>query len=170
MLPFSLETSDTITEDFVANCNRIYRRDHNGYHGFHHWKRVLLNGRLLTKETGANLKVVELFCLLHDTQRFNEDYDPQHGHRAALYAQSIRGVLFDATDAEMDLLIEACTYHSDGRTDGDITVQTCWDADRLDLGRVGIKPAPELLCTQPAKLHSILEAAYRRSLNRPDSQ
>ena len=156
MLPFSLETSDTITEVFVANCSRIYRMDHNGYHGIHHWTRVLHNGRLLTKETGANLKVVELFCLLHDTQRLNEDYDRQHGHRASLYAQSIRGVLLDATDAEMDLLMEACTYHSDGHTDGDITVQTCWDADRLDLGRVeyfsphqinliniGCRPEPE---------------------------
>lgn len=33
---------------------------------------------------------------------------------------------------------KALAYHSDGYTEGDITVQVCWDADRLDLGRVGI--------------------------------
>ncbi len=36
-------------------------------------------------------------------------------------------------------------------TAGDITVQTCWDADRLDLGRVGITPNPRWLCTACAK-------------------
>ena len=164
-MPISMPTfSEVVRQDFVEKCCQEYRMDHNGYHGFHHWKRVLNNGRLLTKKTGANLKVVELFCLLHDTQRLNEDYDLQHGHQAALYAQSIRGVLFDATDAEMDLLMEACTYHSDGHTDGDSTVQTCWDADRLDLGRVGIKPSPEKLCTQAAKTKKMLDDAYKRSL------
>ena len=32
---------------------------------------------------------------------------------------------------------------------GDITVQCCWDADRLDLGRV--MPDPRRLCTDAAK-------------------
>ena len=41
----------------------------------------------------------------------------------------------------MELLIEACKYHSDGFTEADITVQTFRDADRLDLGRVGIRPS-----------------------------
>ncbi len=50
--------------------------DHNGFHGFDHWMRVLHNGRLLADAEGANLKVVELFCLLHDTQRRDEYQDP----------------------------------------------------------------------------------------------
>ena len=83
--------------------------DHNGFHGFDHWMRVLHNGRLLAAAERANLKVVELFCLLHDTQRLNEDEDPSHGHRAAQFAQTLRGQWFDLTDGEMDLLIEALT-------------------------------------------------------------
>ena len=137
---------------------------HDGFHGFDHWMRVLHNGRLLVDAEGANLKLVELFCLLHDTQRLNEDEDPSHGHRAAQYAQTLRGVWFDLTDGEMDLLTEALTYHSDGYTEGDTTVQVCWDADRLDLGRVGIKPAPHRLCTAAAKSVDVLEAAYERSV------
>ena len=38
-----------------------------------------------------------------------------------------------------------------GATTGDITVQTCWDADRLDLGRVGVYPEPARLCTDAAR-------------------
>jgi uncharacterized protein len=63
----------------------------------------------------------------------------------------------------MELLALACTLHSDGHTDGDITVQTCWDADRLDLGRVGIRPSARYLCTEAARCGDLIAAAYRRS-------
>ena len=32
-----------------------------------------------------------------------------------------------------------------------VTLQACWDADRLDLGRVGITPLPHLLCSDAAR-------------------
>ena len=46
-----------------------------------------------------------------------------------------------------DLILHyACVHHTDGLTEGDVSVQACWDADRLDWGRVGIRPAPLRLC------------------------
>ena len=102
--------------------------------------------------------------MLHDTQRRNERRDPSHGRRAARYAQSLRDVWFDLSDKEIELLTEALKYHSDSYTEADITVQVCWDADRLDLGRVGIKPAPHRLCTASAKSVDVSEAAYERSV------
>ena len=59
--------SDIVTQAFVEHCCRAYQMDHNGYHGFDHWMRVLHNGRLLAGMESANLSVVELFCMLHDT-------------------------------------------------------------------------------------------------------
>jgi uncharacterized protein len=41
---------------------------------------------------------------------------------------------FAADDDRFDLLYTACDLHTDGLTDGDVTIQACWDADRLDLG------------------------------------
>jgi uncharacterized protein len=38
-----------------------------------------------------------------------------------------------------------------GGTTADITIQTCWDADRLDLGRVGVFPDAARLCTGAAR-------------------
>jgi uncharacterized protein len=134
-----------------------------GFHGKDHWLRVLLNGRRLAAETGANLHVVELFALLHDSCRENENHDADHGRRAAVYAHDLRGTWFNATDAEMDLLTLACELHSDGYTEADITVQTCWDADRLDLGRVGIRPSALYLCTEVARRGDVIAAAYGRS-------
>ena len=134
-----------------------------GIHGVSHWARVLENGVRLAGETGANVKVVRLFALFHDSQRINEGYDPEHGLRAAEYAASLRGKLFILSDEEFEWLYTACAYHTDGLTTGDITVQTCWDADRLDLGRVYIQPHPKYLCTAAAKAPKMIEWATKRS-------
>jgi uncharacterized protein len=47
----------------------------------------------------------------------------------------------------------------------DITVQTCFDADRLDLGRVGKIPDPRLLCTDAAKDPKTIDWANQRSVS-----
>ena len=44
-----------------------------------------------------------------------------------------------------------------------VTIQVCWDADRLDLGRVGIRPSYHKLCTATAKSPFVMEAAFKRS-------
>lgn len=37
-----------------------------------------------------------------------------------------------------DLACYAMKHHSAGGISTDATIQTCWDSDRIDLGRVGI--------------------------------
>ena len=64
---------------------------------------------------------------------------------------------------QLYLLTEACKYHSAGRIIPNVTIQTCWDADRLDLGRVGIKPKAAYLGTPLARDQKFLEQAYARS-------
>jgi uncharacterized protein len=124
---------------------------------------VLENGRRLAAETQASIAVVSLFALLHDSQRLSEGGDPQHGQRAAEFAGQIRGELFDLPDSEFELLYRACAGHTHERTHPDITIQACWDADRLDLGRVGITPHPSRLCTEFAKRPEVLKWADGRA-------
>jgi uncharacterized protein len=69
----------------------------------------------------------------------------------------------DLAEEEFELLRYACAYHTSGMTEADITVQTCWDADRLDLGRIGVMPDPRRLCTDAAKESSTIEWACRQS-------
>ena len=123
----------------------------NGTHGVSHWARVLENGFRLAKETGVSIEIVQLFAVFHDARRVNEDFDLGHGKRGAELAAAFRGDWFNLPDHDFDLLYEACVGHTDGGTDGDITVQICWDADRLDLGRVGISPDSQKLCTPTAR-------------------
>ena len=136
----------------------------HGDHGASHWARVRKNGLMIAAATGANMAVVELFAFFHDSCRVNEYTDHDHGKRGADLALKLQGGMFEANADEMNLLVEACTGHSDGYTEADITVQTCWDADRLDLGRVGIRPNPEYLCTAVAKEAGVLKGAYLRSV------
>ena len=159
------ENSKVLSKDLLNHLLDQFPLGKSTIHGENHWMRVLYNGRMLAKETGANLNVVELFAVIHDCQRDNENYDLEHGRRAAEFVNHIKDSWLNINERETELLIEACKYHSDGFIEADITVQTCWDSDRLDLGRVGIKPLAEKLCTKVAKKKEVIEAAYRRSIN-----
>ena len=122
-----------------------------GYHGVVHWARVLENGVRVGAATGADLEVVALFALFHDARRVNESYDRDHGRRGGDFARTLRGGLVHLDDARFELLFTACDLHTDGHTTGDPTLLACWDADRLDLGRVGIEPRPDRLCTHEGR-------------------
>ena len=135
----------------------------DGIHGVGHWARVSENGLKLADATGANVDVVRLFALFHDSKRTNDGHDPQHGQRGADYAKALRGSLFDLADAEFNRLYRACAGHTHELTHPDVTIQTCWDADRLDLGRVGITPHPSRLCTDEAKRSETINWAHGRA-------
>jgi uncharacterized protein len=139
-----------------------YELPWTGTHGVSHWARVLENGLRLTEETGADIDVVRLFAIFHDSQRVSEGTDDEHGRRGAELAARHRSLL-RLSDGQFDLLYEACAHHTDGMTEADITIQACWDADRLDLGRVGIEPTSEKLCTPAPKRRDILMWADGRA-------
>jgi uncharacterized protein len=117
-------------------------------HGPGHWRRVERNGLLLSAHMDAIPEVVRLFAIFHDSRRMNDGHDPGHGARGADYATKLRGKMFQLADDEFELLHYACVWHTDGVSHENATIATCWDADRLDLGRVGITPDPKRMCTE----------------------
>ncbi len=100
----------------------------------------------------ADLELVLLFAFAHDTQRWNDGDDPDHGRRAAAAVRGLAeaGVL-DLSPERLRLLCRACSGHANGFTSADPTVGTCWDADRLNLWRVGVAPSRHLLSTAAAR-------------------
>ena len=146
-----------------------YTLELDGPHGPVHWARVYENGMRMADITNADQEIVALFSLFHDSRRKDDGGDSGHGLRGAELAKELRGTLYDLDAMRFKLLYDACALHSDGKTTGDITMLTCWDADRLDIGRVGIKPVPERLCTDAAK--GMIEWAYQNSLDnyRPEN-
>lgn len=117
----------------------------DGIHGANHWARVLHHGKNIGQLRKADLLVVELFGFLHDSCRINDGRDPMHGERAADFAHGINGDFYQLKNKQLDDLCYALKYHSGGDVSISPTIQTCWDADRLDLGRVGIFPSQQYL-------------------------
>jgi len=152
-----------ITSELTRFLRKEFLLDWGGIHGASHWARVRWNGLQLARRNGANAKVVELFAFLHDCRRENDGRDPAHGARAAKLIDTLEGRFFDLTPAERLQLETACREHSDGKLRGNLTVRTCWDADRLDLGRIGIRPDPDRLATRHARDPRMIEIAYERS-------
>ena len=99
----------------------------------------------------ADPALVFLFALFHDSMRFNDNHDPLHGPRGAALARQLRGHAFDLGDKEMERLEFACQEHTNGGVSSDPTVGVCWDADRLNLWRVGRRPDPRFLSTEAAR-------------------
>lgn len=147
-------------------ASRRFRMNLKGIHGPSHWERVHENGIYLAEKTAANKQVVQAFAFLHDCCRETDDLDPAHGRRAASFARSIRHAL-EMPDEAIELLLYACAHHTDGALTDHPTIGACWDADRLDLGRVGIKPRPQYLSTEESKKPAVIAWAYRRSRGLP---
>src|SRR5215510_15581932 len=94
-----------------TNWQRLWERvacefqcDHESVHGPSHWRRVERNGLLIATRSGAVEEVVRLFAVLHDSRREHDGHDTIHGSRAAAYAASLRGKLFDLSDEHFKLL------------------------------------------------------------------
>lgn len=134
-----------------------------GVHGRDHVRRVLENGLTIAQEcVDVDPVVVGAFAALHDACRLSDGRDPEHGVRAAELARRLVGDgVLPLTVAQLELLCAALRDHDRGRVSDDPTIGACWDADRLDLVRLGIQPRAELLSTDAAKAMAASVIAVR---------
>lgn len=119
-------------------------------HGVSHWQTVERNGTYLCQFNSADIQVVQLFALFHDSKREDDHRDLEHGPRAEEYLRTI-SELVPLNTAQFEDLCIACRTHTVGKVTENITIGTCWDSDRLDIGRVGIKPHEKFLINPEAK-------------------
>ena len=73
--------SSVITSELLSKIFKQYKLFPMGIHGIAHWLRVRINGLELASQigAGANIAVIEYFAFIHDSARYNDDADPQHG-------------------------------------------------------------------------------------------
>lgn len=117
-----------------------------------HVLRIINFGRYLARKNGANMNVVILFAALHDIEK-NEANIPEHG---AMAAKKIEGsyhfLFYNLSSNEKELVKKACEVHSSEVITGDVTIDTCLDANRLDIGRYGIEYDIEKFATEEARM------------------
>ena len=133
-----------------------------GIHGVIHWARVYENAMRICEINGADKEVAKLFAIFHDSRRYTNSRDPEHGQRGALLAEKLREN-YDINEVQFELLQEACKHHTHMASHPNLTIQTCFDADRLDLPRVGIMTDRDRLNTDAAKKESIFSWATQRA-------
>ena len=156
------DARDTILDldALVAAVTRGATHRDSPIHGEAHWRCVAWTGAQLVRATpDADRDVIFLFGLIHDAKRLNDGHDPLHGHRAAAFALELHGRFFRLDSARLKRLHRAIHEHADGRTTNDPTVGVCWDADRLNLWRLGVRPRESLLSTEAARRADTIERA-----------
>jgi len=136
--------------EIIKRLKRTSKSYGSRIHGIKHWRTVERNGLYLAQFTGADPIVVSCFAFFHDCMRENDGHDPKHGARGAKFAKKIRRFL-PLDDEQFGKLTEACCGHTEVISSSCPTIGTCWDADRLDLGRVSITPDSKFLSTDEAK-------------------
>lgn len=135
-----------------------------GYHGPDHWARVCQHGHAVARSLGVDPLVAHVFAWVHDSQREDDGFDYEHGGRSSTFVKENRESLFAFLDDEQVAILEhACAQHSFGETQGDELTLSCWDADRLDLWRVGNMPDAQYLCTAYAKDEYVIKEACKFS-------
>ena len=149
----------------LRELRRRFALDWRGLHGAPHWARVRRIGLRLAPLTGADPLVVEAFAFLHDSCRLSDGGDRLHGTRAGQLALALNDDYLQLAPRQLATLVAACQDHTLGGISDDPTIATCWDADRLDLGRVGIRPDPKYLCTAAARDPRTIAWAYWRSVD-----
>jgi hypothetical protein len=126
---------------------------HRSHHGLAHWNKVDYNAVTLARLTpGADMKVVRLFAAFHDCKRIDEGHCLKHGRWAAEYIRELHAEgKLGLTAKQLETLTYACAYHDDGKTSDDPTIGVCWDADRMELIRVGMIPTERYFSTKAGK-------------------
>ena len=155
-----LEEIDAIRRHAIQS----FRCGTDSIHGHHHWRTVERNGLLIAPEVGADVETVRLFSILHDCCRIDDGSDLEHGPRAARMVRDLAGSLIRVDPVRLETLVFAIHHHTDGTVSADPTIGACWDADRLDLGRVGIIPSPTFMSTTAGKRIADLGSTYFLSL------
>ena len=138
--------------------------DFNGVHGFAHWRAIYRNGIKLFPEIDKTL--LFYFSVFHDFFRNNDFSDKAHGKRALVALPLIKenlkmkGKDKSKIQEQLDILAFTFEHHDDNPEEynaienplkDNTTVRILIDADRLDLGRVGITPLSEYLLTEQGK-------------------
>ncbi len=118
-------------------------------HGISHLRRVaILSGRL-ANAVGEVVEAAVVMGFLHDCARKNDGNDLEHAHDSAVLARELTERFYPHLD--VDRICDAIEGHAGGEVTTDPLSACLWDADRLELKRIGRTIDLDLLSTKVAK-------------------
>ena len=121
-----------------------------GLHGLNHVKRVVENAKTIAKNECPNhYDDIVMGAYLHDIGRVNDNGGNEHALQGFEISKQLLAKYWPHLDHRK--ILTAIKEHADSLITDDPLIGSIWDADRLDLTRLGIKINPELLSTKTAK-------------------
>jgi uncharacterized protein len=123
--------------------DKFYLKD-SYIHGVPHWSRVFYYGHHLSEDSYKHKENIAYFSIFHDSRRFNDGEDPEHGLRGADFFREFDKIIHIPNE-QKEIIYEACKVHNYLKQSDDLSVGLCLDSDRLDLWRVGIEPNDDYL-------------------------
>ena len=165
-----IDTSSLFTPSKILPHITPLAKHNSAIHGVAHWTRVHRYGLLLADSLKLSEKekiAIALFGFTHDLARTDDGGGNQHSIAGAKYVQYVTDTLFsDFPNSTVDIVKVAIRYHSDGMNAEEALYELpiagssnwsresvlnmigcCWDADRLDLLRLGIMPNESKMST-----------------------
>lgn len=118
-------------------------------HGIPHLRRVAVTAGRIAASIGEDIESAVVAGFLHDCARNDDGGGTRHAHDSAVLAKKLLSMFYPHLDAIR--LYDAIAQHADGITTKDLLIACVWDADRLDLRRLGIEVNPDLLSTSIAR-------------------
>lgn len=158
-----------IDQDSLA-CLKTYWSYDSQLHGARHWAHVAYFGRKLATMSGLDesaFRCVNAFAWTHDLWRMHDGGGNQHGRDGFDRFQELDcDLVRQLNEPERQFVARCIRHHSDGYTARDAceqglfdgiglpdlwmidTAGCCWDADRLDLSRLGRSPIARYMSTR----------------------
>jgi uncharacterized protein len=137
---FKWKKSSTRWEDLLAQVLQGATHINSPIHGELHWRAVAEAGMSIAATGGGCPRVALAFGMIHDCKRLNDDWDPEHGERASGWASGSKTLRNLLGKEGQEAVARACLDHEKGKITEDPVIGSCWDADRINLWRVGITP------------------------------
>jgi HD superfamily phosphodiesterase len=120
-----------------------------GLHGFDHLGRVAILAGRLARAVGEDVESAVVMGFLHDSARKDDGGGCLHAIESAVLARKLLLEFYPQMDRGR--ICDSIKRHADGETTSDLMVACLWDADRLELKRLGRVVDPDLLSTEIAK-------------------
>ena len=120
-----------------------------GIHGIPHLRRVSFIAGRIANFYGENVESAVVAGFLHDCARTDDGGGKRHAYDSAVLAKRVLAQFYPHLDSAR--ICKCIELHTDGKITTDRLLGSVWDADRLDLSRLGYKIIPELLSTDTAR-------------------
>ncbi len=154
---------EAMVREVETRCGPFCSCEELDIHGMPHLRQVALTAGRLAVLVGCDVESAVVAGFLHDCARVHDGGGNRHAHDSAVLARRLLKTFYPHLDAPR--LCEAIARHADGRTTDDPLAACLWDADRLDLCRLGIEADPRLLSTRAARRVAAIRRRRREDLH-----